>query len=50
MCLGQPEGKIERVDVLFEVFNGFIADVLPSPELEIDQAVIGVEVRIRRGA
>src|SRR3954469_5953983 len=47
VCLGQPEGEIERVDILFQVLDSLIADVLPGPELEIDEAVIAVVVRVR---
>ena len=36
------------MDVLLQILDGLVADVLASPELEIDQAVIGVVVRIRR--
>ena len=35
--LGQPEGEIERVDILLQVFDRFIANVLARPELEIDR-------------
>src|SRR5205814_4155874 len=45
VVLGQTEGEIERVDVLLEVFDRVLADVLSRPELEVDQAVVGIEQR-----
>ena len=47
VVLGQPEGQIERMDVLLQIFDRVVADVLARPELEVDQAVVGIEVRIR---
>src|SRR3954463_10268612 len=47
VILGQPECEVERVNGLLQVLNGLVADVLAGPELEIDQAVIGVVVWIR---
>src|SRR4051795_13558268 len=47
VILGQSEGEVERVNGLLQVLNGLVADVLACPELEIDQAVIGVVVWIR---
>ena len=44
--LGQPESEIERVDILLQIFNRFVADILTSPELKIDQAIVGVIVRV----
>src|ERR1700743_1715580 len=46
VCLGKAEGEIERMDGLLQGFNRFVADILPRPELKIDQAVVGVIVRI----
>jgi hypothetical protein len=46
MGLGQSEGQIEWMDILLQIFNCFIADVLPRPEFEVDQTVIGIVVRI----
>ena len=48
VVLGQAESKIERMDVLLQVLDGIFADVLPRPELEVDQAVVGVVERVRR--
>ena len=45
--LGQAEGEIERVDVLLQMLHRFIANVLAGPELEVDEGVIRVEVRVR---
>ena len=35
------------MNILLQVFDRFVADVLLRPELKIDQAVIGIVVRIR---
>src|SRR6266852_7360247 len=48
ISLGEAEGEIERMDVLLQVFHRFIADILPRPELEVDQAIVGVVTRIWR--
>src|SRR5689334_19544504 len=37
MRLGQTEREVERMNVLFQIVDGLVANVLPRPELEIDQ-------------
>ena len=46
MCLGQTESKIERMNILLQVIDRFVADILARPELEVDQAIIGVVIRV----
>ena len=36
------------MDVFLQVFNRFVADILPRPELKINQTVVGVIIRICR--
>src|SRR6266513_1541821 len=48
ISLGEAEGEIERMDVLLQIFHRFVADILPRPELEVDQAIVGVVTRIWR--
>jgi hypothetical protein len=36
VSLGEPERKIERVNVAFEVIDRLLANVLSGPELKID--------------
>ena len=47
MVLGQPEHDVERVHVRFYPLDDVLAQVFPCKKLEIDQAVIVVEVLIR---
>jgi hypothetical protein len=45
---GQPEGEIERMNVLLQIIDRIVADVLARPELEVDEAVIGIKIGIGR--
>ncbi len=47
MVLGQPEHDVERVHVRLHPLDDVLAQVLAGKKLEIDQAVIVVEVLIR---
>src|SRR5918993_918479 len=47
MVLSEPERQVERVDVLLQVLHCLVADVFAGPELEVDQPVIAVVVRVR---
>src|ERR1700753_4237276 len=48
VSLGEAEGEVERMDVLLQVIDRTVADILPRPELEVDQGIIGVEICIWR--
>ena len=45
--LRQPKRQVEGVDVLLQIFDRVVPDVFARPELEIDQAVIGVVIWVR---
>src|SRR5262245_22397024 len=48
VLLGQAEREIQRMDVLLEVLDRFVAEVLAGPELEVDQTVVRVVELARR--
>ena len=47
MVLGQPEHDVERMHVRLHPLDDVLADVLAGPELEVDQAVVVVELLVR---
>ncbi|KRD64991.1 hypothetical protein ASE71_28685 [Ensifer sp. Root954] len=49
MVLGKPEGNVERVDVVLHPGDDILADIFAQPELEVDDAVIVVEIDARIG-
>src|SRR6058998_1289416 len=48
VLLGEAEREVERMDILLQVLDRLFANVLARPELEVDQAVVGVVVLARR--
>src|SRR5438874_1196146 len=47
VVLGQPEHDVERMHVLLHPLHDVLAQVLAGKELEVDQAVVVVEVLVR---
>jgi hypothetical protein len=47
VVLGQPEHDVERMHVLLHPLDDVVAEVLAGKELEVDQAVVVVEVLVR---
>ena len=46
ICLGQAEREIERMNIFLQVIDRFVTDILACPELEVDQAIIGVVILV----
>ena len=46
MIIGQPEHRIEGVDVFLDPFHDVVVEVFAHPKFDIDQAVIIIEMLV----